>query len=142
MLSRKTIEENALYWAFLVALVATMGSLYFSEVRHYIPCSLCWYQRIFMYPLTILFGVAAVRKDRGVIYYGFPLAAIGGSISLYHVLLQKLDWMKSNMPACGLIPCDTDYINWFGFVTIPVLALTAFILILIILAVYTRVTRA
>ncbi|PDO09370.1 MAG: disulfide bond formation protein B [Candidatus Reconcilbacillus cellulovorans] len=133
--------DHALHWAFVVALVATLGSLYFSEVMRFTPCSLCWFQRILMYPLVVILGIAAARNDRGVVVYALPLASIGAMFSLYHVLLQKMPWLKKAAPSCGQVPCETDYLNWFGFVTIPMLALTAFILIIIILAMLARAER-
>ncbi|MEK8126396.1 disulfide oxidoreductase [Paenibacillus filicis] len=123
------IRENGLHLSWVVALVATLGSLYFSEILHYAPCKLCWYQRILMYPLVLLLGIAAVRKDRRIYLYVLPLSVWGAGISLYHYLMQKTEWFKDGAKACGLVPCDVDYIDWFGFVTIPFLALVAFVLI-------------
>jgi len=121
--------ENAFFASWVVALVATGGSLFFSEVLQYIPCELCWYQRIMMYPLAILLGVASVKKDFGMSRYAFILSVIGGSISFYHYLIQKVPALHELGSSCGIIPCHTDYINWLGFITIPFLALIAFILI-------------
>jgi len=123
------IRQYGMYFAWVVSLVATGGSLYFSEIALFEPCKLCWFQRIFMYPLTVLLGIASYRDDRGIISYTLPLSVIGGSISLYHYLLQKVPAMKSFTPCTRGVPCTGDYINWFGFVTIPFLALTAFVLI-------------
>lgn len=123
------IRENGLPMSWAVALVATLGSLYFSEVLHYLPCKLCWYQRILMYPLVIILSIAAVRKERQMYRYVLPMSVWGGGISLYHYLMQKTDWFKSEAVGCGPVPCDVDYINWLGFITIPFLALIAFVLI-------------
>lgn len=117
-------------WA--VSIIATFGSLYFSEVKHYEPCDLCWLQRIFMYPMTILLGVAYVKKDWNMSFYAMILSAVGGSISLYHYCLQKLSFVGDGPLSCGRVPCTAQYINWFGFITIPFLALTAFIMIFMI----------
>lgn len=117
-------------WA--VSIIATFGSLYFSEVKHYEPCDLCWLQRIFMYPMTILLGVAYVKKDWNMSFYAMILSAVGGSISLYHYCLQKLSFVGDGPLSCGRVPCIVQYINWFGFITIPFLALTAFIMIFMI----------
>ncbi len=117
-------------WA--VSIIATFGSLYFSEVKHYEPCDLCWLQRIFMYPMTILLGVAYVKKDWNMSLYAMILSAVGGSISLYHYCLQKLSFAGEGPLFCGRVPCTAQYINWFGFITIPFLALTAFIIIFMI----------
>ncbi|RKN85685.1 disulfide bond formation protein B [Paenibacillus ginsengarvi] len=122
------MAENGLHLSWAIALVAMLGSLYFSEVKGYLPCKLCWYQRILMYPQVFLIGIAAVRKQQ-VYMYVLPMTILGGCISIYHYLMEKTDLFKSNSFSCGIVPCDAEYINWFGFVTIPFLALTAFVLI-------------
>lgn len=127
------IENYALYFAWVVALVATLGSLYFSNIRGFVPCELCWIQRIFMYPLAIVLGIAAFTNDVRMRLYVLPLTIIGGSISLYHYLVQKVPGFANIKPCVQGVPCNVQYINWFGFVTIPFLALTAFTLITIIL---------
>ncbi len=123
------IQENGMYLAWTVALIATLGSLYFSEIRDFAPCKLCWYQRILMYPQVLLLGIAAVRKDYKQSLYIWPMALIGACISIYHILVQKTSWFEEAGTSCGLVPCTTQYIDWFGFVTIPMLALTAFLII-------------
>jgi disulfide bond formation protein DsbB len=121
--------ENLLLFMWVVALSATMGSLYFSEIRGYEPCELCWIQRIFMYPLVIILGIAYVQKNARIAVTSATLAIIGGMISLYHYGIQKLDFLSESAPSCGRVACTGEYINIFGFITIPFLALTAFILI-------------
>lgn len=121
--------EQAMFASWGISLIATAGSLFFSEVMKYIPCNLCWYQRILMYPLVILLGVASARKDYNMSLYALILSVIGGLISLYHYLIQKVPALHELGNACGIVPCNTDYINWFGFITIPFLALIAFTLI-------------
>ena len=125
------IRENGLYVSWGIALIATMGSLYFSEIKGYTPCLLCWYQRLFMYPLIIILGAAAVKGYYKIANYVLPITIVGGSISLYHYLYEKTNLFKSETGGafCGRVPCDIEYINWFGFITIPFLALTAFVLI-------------
>lgn len=129
------IEDYALYFAWLISLIATLGSLYFSEIREFVPCELCWIQRIFMYPLTILLGIAAFTNDIRMRLYILPLTIIGGSISLYHYLVQKVPGFANIKPCVQGVPCNIQYINWFGFVTIPFLALTAFTLMTVILVI-------
>ncbi|WP_135553808.1 disulfide oxidoreductase [Paenibacillus cymbidii] len=129
---RRLLGSSYLYAAWVVALVATGGSLYFSEVMHYIPCNLCWFQRIFMYPLAIVLSIAAYRGDRRIVPYTLPLAVIGGFISLWHVLEQKLPGFADIAPCRIGVPCNVDYIDWLGFITIPILALTAFALIVLL----------
>ncbi|MFD2333879.1 disulfide oxidoreductase [Cohnella sp. GCM10020058] len=126
---RSFIRANFLYLAWVVSLVATGGSLFMSEVLNYAPCKLCWLQRIFMYPLVLLLGRAAIRSDRRIVGYVAPLIAIGGLISLYHYGEQKVPGMASILPCTVGVPCNEDYLDWFGVITIPLLALTAFILI-------------
>jgi len=125
--------ENLLLAASVVALIATLGSLYFSEILLYIPCELCWYQRILMYPLVVILGIAAVKKDAGIATYVLPLSILGGAISFYHYLVQKVDFIGENSVSCGVVPCTGQYINWLSFITIPFLALIGFTLITIIL---------
>lgn len=126
-------NDYGLYLAWLVAMVATGGSLYFSEVRQFVPCALCWYQRIFMYPLVILLGIASFRNDRRVVPYLFSLSIVGMLIALYHVLEQNVPGFAAP-PMCNVgVPCAAKYINWFGFISIPVLSLVAFGLITLLL---------
>lgn len=131
---RSFFRNYGIYLAWLVSLVATAGSLYLSEVLHYEPCRLCWFQRIFMYPQVIILGIAAYRNDRSAVIYAIPLSAIGGSISLYHYAEQKIPALYRLLPCKVGIPCNFDYLNWWGFVTIPFMALIAFILIIVCLS--------
>ncbi|AZK46599.1 disulfide oxidoreductase [Paenibacillus lentus] len=126
---RSFFREYGIYLAWLVSMVATAGSLYLSEVLYYEPCKLCWFQRIFMYPLVLLLGMAAFRNDRRILVYALPLSIIGGSISAYHYAQQKIPGLAKILPCKVGIPCNIDYLNWWGFVTIPFMALIAFILI-------------
>ncbi|WP_172797554.1 disulfide oxidoreductase [Bacillus sp. FJAT-27445] len=127
----KDNRENVLFFAWAVSVVAMFGSLYFSEIRKYEPCELCWYQRILMYPLALQLGIAIVKKDYRFALYSKWMSAIGMVISAYHYSLQKLPFMAEAAPTCGRVPCTGQYINWLGFVTIPFLAFTAFTLIFI-----------
>lgn len=127
------IRRHCLYLAWLVSVIAVVGSLYLSEVLKYEPCKLCWYQRIFMYPQLFLLGIATYRNDRRIIPYMLPLSIMGGSISLYHYAKQKIPALNEALPCTIGVPCNTDYLNFFGFITIPLLALTAFTLIALLL---------
>lgn len=122
-------QENVLLTMWVVALLATGGSLYFSEIRGYLPCELCWIQRIFMYPLVIVIGIAFIQKNVRIATTVLAFSVIGACISLYHYGIQKLTFLSDSAPSCGQVPCTGQYINYFGFITIPFLALTAFILI-------------
>jgi disulfide bond formation protein DsbB len=123
----------SLYLAWLVSLVAVSGSLFFSDYIGYEPCKLCWFQRIFMYPQAILLAIACYKNDRRQIPYLLPLSVIGGLISLYHYAEQKIPGLAKLLPCTSGVPCNQDYINWLGFITIPLLALVAFILIFVLL---------
>lgn len=126
-------RERRLYAAWIVAVVATLGSLYFSEVARFLPCALCWYQRICMYPLAFILGVAAYRNDLAARAYAVPLAVVGWGVALYHVLEEH--GVVKTLASCVVgVPCTTKWINWFGFVTIPTLSLVGFTLILAFLA--------
>ncbi len=133
--ARAVIGPGALWLAALVATVASAGSLYFSEVAHYVPCALCWYQRIAMYPLVVVLGIAAVRGDVHIRRYAGPVAAIGALISLDHIGVERLPGLPTG--SCSLeAPCDLIWVERFGFVTIPVMALAGFLAILTLLFVY------
>ena len=123
--------ENSLLFMWVVSLVATLGSLYFSEIRGYIPCTMCWFQRIFMYPIVIITTVAVIQKNAKIALTTAVFSIMGGCISLYHYGIQKIDFLADSAPTCGQVSCTGQYINWLGFITIPFLALTAFILIAI-----------
>ncbi|HVL04441.1 MAG TPA: disulfide bond formation protein B [Acidimicrobiales bacterium] len=115
-----------------VALVATLGSLYLSEVANFPPCRLCWYQRIAMYPLVPVLAVAIRRRDAGVRFYALPLALIGGAISAYHVVLERFPSLESGV--CEVAnPCTLIWVRRFGYLTIPAMALSAFALLTVLL---------
>ena len=121
--------RSTLYFALAVALTALLGSLYFSEIRHYMPCNLCWYQRILMYPLVAVIAVGLLRQDINLPYYVLPLSLLGQVIATYHYLLEKTNIFAAPSSCQEGIPCTTPWINWGGFVTIPFLAMSGFFLI-------------
>lgn len=123
--------ENALIFIWTTAFIATMGSLYFSEVREFEPCTLCWYQRILMYPIVLISGIALFQKNAKIALTTAVFSVVGGSISLYHYGIQKLSFLRDSAPACGNVPCTGQYVNYLGFITIPFMALIAFLLIFI-----------
>lgn len=126
----KKLSKYALYIAFLQAWAAMLGSLYFSEIKGLYPCQLCWYQRIFMYPLAIIFAVAIARKDKNVIYYALPLSIIGFFIAVYHYLIQWTALQEINPISCSLInDCSQKQIVYLGFMTIPFFSAAAFLII-------------
>ena len=124
--------ENLLLMLWTVALIATLGSLYFSEIMQYEPCKLCWIQRIFMYPLVIIYGTALIKKDMRIALPGIIFSSIGMCISIYHYATQKLPVLQDTGGFCGDVPCTLQYVNYFGFITIPFLAGIAFIIITVV----------
>lgn len=125
-------DRNGLYIGLAAAWIAMLGSLYFSEALGYIPCTLCWYQRILMYPLAGILAVGLLRRDRGLPFYVLPFSLLGMGFSTYHYLVQKTDIFGGETSCQVGVPCSTTWINWFGFVTIPLLALVAFVIITIV----------
>ncbi|MEJ8766496.1 disulfide oxidoreductase [Oceanobacillus sp. HCA-5259] len=124
--------ENLLLIIWVQAFVATTGSLFYSEVMGYIPCELCWYQRILMYPLVIIYGLALWKKDVKMTLSGLILSGIGMFVSTYHYLLQKVPAFHEMGGSCsGAVPCNAIYVNYFGFITIPFMAGVAFIVIFV-----------
>ena len=118
---RAAIAPVALPLAAAVALTCTLGSLYLSEVAKFPPCILCWYQRIAMYPLVVVLGVAALRRDRSVAWYGVPLAVVGLGISIYHYLVERFP--DSVSFSCSAdVPCSTVWVWKFHFLSIPAMA--------------------
>jgi disulfide bond formation protein DsbB len=118
------------YLAFGMTLIATLASLYLSEIRQLPPCVLCWYQRVCMYPLAIILGIGILRGDRKLYQYVLPLAGIGWLIALYHSLLQWKIIPDALAPCVAGISCTTIQVNLLGFITIPFMALAAFTLII------------
>lgn len=118
------IKNNRLLFAWIISILATLGSLYFSEIRHFIPCEWCWFQRILMYPLSVILGIAYFKRDENIFLYIRPLVILGMGISSLHYMQQKLHIFGDF--CTSIVPCSTIYINWLGFVTIPFLALIAF----------------
>ncbi len=123
-------DDYGLWVAAAIATTSTAGSLYFSEVANYVPCQLCWFQRIAMYPLAVILIIAAVRRDHDVRWYVAPVAAIGAVISSYHYLIEWRPSLEGG--ACGVGPSCADI--WFrelGFVTLAFMALCGFLSILV-----------
>lgn len=118
--------------ALLIAVIATAGSLFFSEVMSLPPCVLCWYQRIFMYPLILVFSVGLFRQVKETFIYGLALSGTGLIIAIYHNLLYYHLIPESITPCTSGVSCTSRQIEWLGFITIPLLSLLAFILITII----------
>ena len=126
------------FFAFLVSLIATFGSLFFSEIMNFIPCSLCWYQRIFIYSVVFIFLINLLFPDDKIFKYTFPLVFVGWIISVYHNLLMLKIIPENLSPCVQGVPCSVDYLNWFGFITIPLLSFFAYTIVLILLIILKR----
>ena len=122
-----------LFVCWLVAAVSTLGSLFFSNVMNFAPCILCWYQRIFLFPLVIVLAMGLFPLDKGVIRYALPLAVAGWLTALYHNLLYSGIIPESIQPCSQGVSCTEKYIDLFGFITIPMLSGLAFTVIIILL---------
>ena len=134
-----TKKQNIfIYIAWLISLIATLGSLFFSEVMEYPPCVLCWYQRIAMYPLVLILLVGALRSSSEVFFYSTPIAILGWVIALYHNLIHWGIVPEKLAPCVEGVACSTVYLDWFGFITIPLMALFAFSIILMSLILFKR----
>jgi disulfide bond formation protein DsbB len=127
------VGDAALWLAATVAVSATAGSLYFSEVAGYVPCKLCWWQRIAMFPLAVVLSVAAARRDRGVRFHVIPVALAGLSVSVYHYLIE---WFPSiEKTSCSLdVPCTAVWFRGFGFASLAFMAGCGFFAIVTLLA--------
>jgi disulfide bond formation protein DsbB len=124
---------GTIFTAWLIACLATLGSLFFSEVMKLPPCVLCWYQRICMYPLVVILIAGLFPVSKTVVKFSFPLAAIGWIISVYHNLLYYKILPESAAPCLQGISCTAVQIQWMGFITIPFLSFVAFTSIIILL---------
>ncbi len=135
------IKKNLLQLAFLQAVLATIGSLIFSEILKFPPCILCWYQRIFMYPLVIILAVGIWKKDKNIPFFVLPLSIIGLLISIYHNLLYYNIIPESSAPCTLGISCTTKFIEWFGFITIPFLSMMAFLSITLLVFINFKLSK-
>ncbi|QLG89970.1 disulfide bond formation protein B [Chitinibacter bivalviorum] len=115
-----------LFGAWLIATISTLGALFFSEVMSVPPCVLCWYQRIFMFPLVLLLPLALFPLDPKVVRYALPMSLLGLLVAGAHWLLQLGIIPASAMPCSADVPCTEDVIEWFGFLSIPLMSVLAF----------------
>lgn len=120
------VRKYGLYFAWLIATLGTMGSLYFSEIKNYEPCHLCWYQRIALFPLLIILGIATYKGFLGISRYVLPQVIFGGLLALYQVAIQEIPgWNPIEM--CGAGPSCSEKISiGLGFITIPMLSALGF----------------
>lgn len=132
---RDFLNKNGLLAAFAIALTATLGSLFYSEAAGFTPCELCWYQRIFMYPQVLLLGLAAWRRDKNVAPYAILLSGAGAAIAAYHYYLQLGGAAVSSCSVVGYsVSCAQRFAMQFGYITIPMMSLTAFLMIIFVLS--------
>ena len=142
MKDRSNTIKLLIYLSWATAIIATLGSLYFSEIAGYAPCILCWYQRIGMYPLVFLYPVGILNRDRMVAWYALPLVVIGWCIALFQNLLYWKIIPEAAAPCKVGVSCTTHYIDYLhGFVTIPSLSWLAFTFILICMITVIRLNK-
>ncbi len=126
------LEDYGGWLAFIIATVATLGSLYYSEIAGFIPCRLCWYQRILMYPLVVVTLVGALKRDEYLPAYVLPLSIACMLVSGYHILMER-GVIPPSATCAADVPCNISYVSYLGFITIAVMAFTAFTLITLIM---------
>lgn len=134
---KKFIQEYSIPLALVIAIVGLLGSLYFSEVRHFLPCVLCWYQRIVLYPLVLIFSIGLATRDKGVWRYALPLSIISLGIGAYQLLLVYGVITASSACSVG-VSCVAITWSLFGFITIPLLAFLEALIITILLIAYRK----
>lgn len=130
------LNELLPYAAWLLALLSAAGSLFFSEVMELQPCVLCWYQRIAMYPLVLIIGIGIAAKDHRWKAYALPLALIGLALAVYHNLVYYGIIPESLTPCTRGVSCSERQLEWFGFITIPLMGLVSFLLISAFILIY------
>ena len=138
---KRFLKQNTPYIVLVLALTATLGSLYFSEIMQLVPCILCWYQRICMYPLIAISAVGIYTKDKNLPYYVLALSIPGLLIAIYHNLLYYHILPESIAPCVSGVSCTTKLIEWFGFITIPLMSLVAFALITTFMIIYLKLKK-
>ncbi len=131
-----SFNELLPYAAWIMALLSAAGSLFFSEVMDLPPCVLCWYQRIAMYPLVLIIGIGIITEDARWKVYALPLALLGLALALYHNLVYYGIIPESLTPCTQGVSCSERQIEWFGFITIPLMGLAAFLVMSVILLIY------
>lgn len=132
------VKRNGVIFAFIVTLFAVLGSLSYSDILGYEPCKLCWYQRIMMYPQLILLGIALYTRDRSASFYAITLSLIGAAIALLHYVVQ-LGLIKVGCSTVGYsVSCAKVFTMNLGYITIPMMAFTAFIMNALFLYIYRK----
>lgn len=129
-----------LFLCWLIAATSTAGSLFFSYIMEFAPCVLCWYQRICLFPLVIILGAGLFPFDKGVVKYALPLVIAGWLTAFYHTLLYGGIIPESIQPCSQGVSCTEEYIDLFGFLSIPMLSLLSFSIITILLIILNKRT--
>lgn len=128
------LEKNGMFFAYLIALLGLLGSLYYSDVVGYAPCVLCWFQRIFLYPQVFILGYAIYKGgDKNAIPYALILSVIGMFVSLYHNFLQIMPIDSATCSIFSTVSCTEDYFTVLGYLNIPSITLTAFVTMILCL---------
>jgi disulfide bond formation protein DsbB len=125
-----------IYMAWLVNIIAFLGSMFFSNVMMLPPCMLCWYQRICIFPLSILLAVGFLKKDKNILFYSLPLVIVGWIISLYHNLLYYKIIPKAIIACTSGVSCTDKQIEYLGFITIPLMAFTSLTITFILFIIF------
>jgi disulfide bond formation protein DsbB len=129
----RAISDAGVWLAFVVAATATLGSLYFSDVANFVPCRLCWFQRVAMYPLSVILLVGAIRREVAVRWYAGPLALIGLVVASYHTLIEWRPELDSGACEAFGPSCTDVWFREFGFVSLATMSLVGFLTILLLL---------
>lgn len=138
---KEIIKKYGLHFAWIVSTLAMIGSLYFSEILKLPPCELCWYQRIAIYPMSVILLVGILRRDLQVWMYALPVVCVGWLISIYHNLLYFKILPEAAAPCLAGVSCTTKFLKVFGFIDIPLMSLIALTVVLIVLAGYAWIQR-
>jgi len=139
-INQKNTNWNILFLCWLLVSVSAMGSLFFSYIMEFAPCVLCWYQRIFLFPLVLILAIGLFPFDKKVVKYALPLAIAGWLTAAYHNILYAGIIPKSIQPCSQGVSCTEEYINLFGFLSIPMLSLLSFSMIITLLIILYRRT--
>ena len=138
--NQKNTNWNILFLCWLLVSVSALGSLFFSYVMEFAPCVLCWYQRIFLFPLVLILAIGLFPFDKKVVKYALPLAIAGWLMAAYHNLLYAGIIPESIQPCSQGVSCTEEYIDLFGFLSIPMLSLLSFSTIVALLIILYRRT--
>ena len=127
-----------IFICWMIASISTLGSLFFSEIMDLPPCALCWYQRVFMFPLVFILLVGLFPFDKRIVRYALPLASAGWGFAFYHYLLYSGIIPEDLQPCSQGVSCSETYLDLFGFLTIPMLSLISFSIIIVLLVILSR----